>query len=64
MVITIILFVIVILGEIYLFKRLKPEEKKIETPKISKEERKKQEQIRSAFENLMKYDEETAMKRR
>ena len=42
-------------------KPAKPIEKK---PKLTKEEKDKQEQIKKAFDNLMNYDETTARRRK
>lgn len=47
-----------------LYRELKPEreEKKVEKPKLSKEQKKKQEELRKHFENLMGYDYDEALR--
>lgn len=45
-------------------EREKKVEKKVEKPKLSKEEQKKQEELRKNFQELMDYDYEKALKRK
>lgn len=61
MVINIILGLIIVGLVVYILKGRK---KAPEKPKMNKEEKKKQEQIKKAFDNLMRYDFNTATRRK
>ena len=55
--------VVEILNNIRIWEIQKQLHKK-EITKLTREEKKKMEQMKSSFDNLMKYDEEIAMKRK
>lgn len=63
----VILLIAFIAVEILNNKRLWDLEKKLysqEKVKLTKEQKRKMEEMKSSFDNLMKYDEEIAMKRK
>lgn len=65
------IFLLIVLIFVVIFQKLpkkqaeipKIEEKKEEKPQISEEDKKKQEKIKKAFNNLMEYDENIALKK-
>ena len=66
-IVIVILLVAFISVEILNNKRLWDLEKKMnsqEKVKLTKEQKQKMEEMKSSFDNLMKYDEEIAMKRK
>ena len=66
-IVIVILLVAFISVEILNNKRLWDLEKKLnsqEKVKLTKEQKRKMEEMKSSFDNLMKYDEEIAMKRK
>lgn len=66
-IVIVILLIAFISVEILNNKRLWDLEKKVnsqEKVKLTKEQKRKMEEMKSSFDNLMKYDEEIAMKRK
>ena len=59
-----ILIIIVALCNFFLIREISKLKKVQNKPKLSKEERKKLEKAREAFNNLMEYDYDEAMKRK
>lgn len=59
-----ILIIIVALCNIFLIREISKLKKVQNKPKLSKEDRKKLERAREAFNNLMEYDYEEAMRRK
>lgn len=59
-----ILIIIVALCNIFLIREISKLKKVQNKPQLSKEDRKKLEKAREAFDNLMKYDYDEAMKRK
>lgn len=59
-----ILIIIVALCNIFLIREISKLKKVQNKPRLSKEERKKLERAREAFNNLMEYDYEEAMRRK
>lgn len=51
---------VIVVAALFIRKEIKPKEK----VKLSDEEKKKLEKAKKAFENLMKYDEDEALKRK
>ena len=70
-VLTIILLLVLIAMDVFLFIKLQscePKQMKAQPlspkPKLTKEEKDKQEQLRKSFDNLMNYDESAARRRK
>lgn len=64
-IITIIMLVILLAFDGFiLYDRFKQEKPKEIKPKLTREEKEKQKRMKESFDNLMKYDEQTARKRK
>jgi hypothetical protein len=70
-ILTIILLLVLIAMDVFLFIKLQscePKQMKAQPlppkPKLTREEKDKQEQIKKSFENLMNYDEKAARRRK
>ena len=61
-----LLLIAVVVGEFLIMQYVKyePEESTKEKPKLTKEEKKRQEELRKNFENLMNYGYEDALKKK